>query len=121
MKPRLIVLKSICAAAAIIDKLLSRYGCSFMSNEGKIFCNAVMKEGDMVKNITGHPEVSPRSASMAFNKLYESKIIIKKKSDKDMRSFNVYVNYEFFDELDMKVHYEDFIANDNILDKKITS
>jgi len=112
-----VFLRSICTAAAALDKFLLKYGISFMSNEGKIFCNAVLKDGDMVKNITAHPDVSIRSACMAFDKLSSSNIVIKVKSDNDLRSYNVYINYDIIPE-SLIIFNDQLVANDNSQDIK---
>ena len=110
-----LIIKSICICAAKLDKVLAGFGYSFLSNEGKIFCNAVNKDGSMVKNITGHPDVSLRSACMAFDKMEEKNIVKKVKSPKDARSYLVFVNYEILSgsNCDLNIKEIERIANDN--------
>lgn len=112
------IIKSICICATKLDKMLASYGYSFLSNEGKIFCNAVNKDGSMVKNITGHPDVSPRSACMAFEKMERNRIVNKIKSQKDARSYLVFVNYDMLSNFDFDTNSKEIelIANDNIND-----
>jgi DNA-binding MarR family transcriptional regulator len=109
------IIKSICICAAKLDKVLASLGYSFLSNEGKIFCNAVNKDGSMVKNITGHPDVSLRSACMAFEKMEEKNIVKKIKSQKDARSYLVFVNYEILSQPNCEINIKELedIANDN--------
>ncbi len=86
----------LCQNARALDLKLSKLGVSFLSNEARIFCNLVTHSGKSVKVISNAPDVSPKSAAMALEKIVHTRLAIKDKSPVDKRSFVLSFNFSLF-------------------------
>jgi hypothetical protein len=82
----------LCGEARALDRLLSDFGVSFLSNEGRILCSVVANSGSNIKVVTTADDVSLRSASMALDKIIKTELAYKIVSDTDRRSYAIYFN-----------------------------
>lgn len=118
MNAKKAILMAICRCATRLDRALASYNYSFLSNEGKIFCNALAHDGSIIKDITSHRDVSNRSAYMAFNKLQTLGLVSTRKSGLDGRCQNVHMNYDKIPDFAVAAKDDVDAANDNKLIRK---